>query len=143
MSKKGDNPMNYAYSFADALRQQFDFNQIFATQRRNLEALSTANQMMIEGAQAISRRNTEILRENMDQALRASRELFNGGSPDVNMTKQAELARDMFETTLSNIRETTEMATKSGFEAFDVLNKRAAESMEEIGQTSPKTAKKK
>lgn len=135
--------MNATNAFSDAFRQQFDFNQLFATQRRNLEAFSAANQVIVEGAQAITRRNAEILRENMESLLSTSREMFTGGSPENNIGRQTEIAREMLENSLATMREATEMATKSGFEAFDVLNKRAAESLEELGQSAGNAKRKK
>src|ERR1700733_10547022 len=117
--------MNYNYTnpFADMFKNTFDFNQIFSTQRRNIEALSAANQAVVEGAQAISRRQAEVIREHVEESLKASKDLLTSGTPETNMNKQADFAKGIFESTLSNLREITEMATKSGFEAFDVLNK--------------------
>jgi phasin family protein len=135
--------MSYTNPFADLFKSSFDFNQVFSTQRRNLEALSAANQAVVEGAQAISRRQAEVLRANVENVLKVSKEVMTGGTPDVSVTRQADLARALFENTLSNLREVTETVTKSGFEAFDVLNKRVAESLEELSTTSATTTSKK
>lgn len=136
--------MSYNFAFTDMFKNAVDFNQLFSTQRRNIEAFSAANQVVVEGAQAISRRQAEVIRDNVENALKASKDLFTTGTPETNLTKQADFAKEIFETTLSNLREITEMATKSGFEAFDVLNKRAAETLEEVSSAAPaKAAKKK
>lgn len=129
--------------FADMFKNAFDYNQLFATQRRNIEAFSAANQVMVEGAQAISRRHAEVVRANVENMLRASKEFMSGGAPEANMARQADFAKAIFENSLSNLREITEMATKSGFEAFDVLNKRAAESLDEISANTATTEKRK
>jgi phasin family protein len=126
--------MNPNFAFTDMFKNSFDFNQLFSTQRRNIEALSAANQAVVEGAQAISRRQAEVIRDGVEGMLNASKGLMTGGTPDLG--KQAELAKDIFENALSNLREITETVTKSGFEAFDVLNKRAAESIDEISKAS-------
>lgn len=135
--------MNFSNPFADMFKNTLDFNQIFSTQRRNIEALSAANQVVVEGAQAISRRQAEVIRDNVESMLKASKELLTSGSPETNMTKQADFAKTVFESALSNLREITEMATKSSFEAFDVLNQRAAETMEEVSAASGKTSSSK
>ena len=135
--------MNYTNAFSDMFKNMVDFNQIFSTQRRNIEAFSAANQAVVEGAQAVSRRGAEVMRDNVESALKASKDMMTGGSPEASLSKQADYTRSFFETTLSNLREMGEMITKSSFEAFDVLNRRAAESMEEIGKASAATAKKK
>lgn len=137
--------MNYKNAFSDMFKSAMDFNQLFSTQRRNIEALSAANQVVVESAQAITRRQAEVLRTNVEDALKASKDLMTSGTPETNMNKQADLAKSFFETSLQNLREITEMATKSGFEAFDVLNRRAAETLEEMGKAtgSQPQAKKK
>jgi phasin family protein len=130
-------------AFADLFKSALDLNQLFSTQRRNIEALSAANQVVVEGAQAISRRQAEVIRSNVEDVLKASKDLLTSGTPESNLSKQSEFAKTIFESTLSNLREITEMATKSGFEAFDVLNKRAAETLEEISKASPTSGAKK
>ena len=128
--------MNFNNAFTDMFKNTLDFNQMFSTQRRNIEALSAANQVVVEGVQAISRRQAEVMRSNVEDSLKASKDLMTSGTPETNMTKQADFAKSFFETSLQNLREITEMATKSGFEAFDVLNRRAAETLEEMSKAT-------
>lgn len=128
--------MTNTYNFADYYRNMFDYNQLFAMQRRNLEALTSAYQIMVEGAQAAGRRNAEVARDNAEQVLKASREAFSGGAPEANVSRQAECSRNIVENTFSCLRETSETMTKCGFEAFDVLNRRAAESLEELSKAA-------
>jgi phasin family protein len=135
------NPYSNPYAFAEIFKQSFDMNQLFATQRRNIEALSAANQAIVEGAQAVSRRQAEAVRENVEKVLSASREMFNGGSPEAGLTRQAELTKTVFENALNNVREVTEMLTKSSFEAFDVLTERANKSIEELSKSAPSKKK--
>ena len=54
------------------------------------------------------------------------------GSPEINTTKQVEFAKTLFESSLNNLREVGELVTKSGFEVFDVLNRRASQTLEEF-----------
>ena len=115
-----------------------DFNQVFSMQRRNMEAFSAANQAVTEGVQAASRRQAEVAREGVEQFLKASKDLFTGSSPEMSAAKQVDFAKNMFEATLNNMREVSEMFTKSSYEAFDVLNKRAAENMDEMAKFAPK-----
>lgn len=135
--------MSYNYAFADFFKNSFDFNQLFSTQRRNIEAISAANQVFVEGAQAISRVQADAIRSNVENVLKASKDILSSGTPETNIAKQADLTKSIFESSLANLREITEMVTKSGFEAFEVLNKRTAESLEEISKASGSAAKKK
>lgn len=128
--------MSYNQAFADMFKNSMDFNQLFSTGRRNMEALSAANQVVVESAQAITRRQAEVARANIDNALKVSKDLMTSGTPENAISKQSDLMKAFFENTLTNLREVSELVTKSSFEAFDVLNRRTAESLEEISSAS-------
>ncbi len=74
--------------------------------------------------------------------LKTSKDVFSGKPPEVNLAKQTELAKSIFENAVSNLREMTEMVTKCSFEAFEVLNKRASETMNEVSKTAHMNKKK-
>ena len=137
--------MSYNFALKDLFKNNFDFSTVVDIQRRNLEALSAATQTAVAGVQAVSRHQAEVVRTNVEGALKASKDLITSGTPESNLTKQADFAKSIFENTLSNLREISEMVTKSSFEAFDVLNKQAAENLETITKASgtQTTSKKK
>jgi phasin family protein len=62
----------------------------------------------------------------------------NGGSPEDRFAKQAEYSKHAIEKGLSNAKELTELVTKSNTEAFNVLNKRVTESLDEVRQLATK-----
>lgn len=128
--------------WTDAKTPSFDYNSFLTIGRRNMEAASSANQTIVEGAQAVSRRQAELARTNVEQMLRTAKDLLGNGSPEINTTKQVALAKDLFESSLNNLREVSEMFTRLSFEAFDIINKRAAESLDEISSASKTAAKK-
>ena len=109
-----------------------DVDSILATQRKNIEAVPAANQLAIEGLQAVLRRQAEILRQTLEEAGSAATEVIAAGSPEDKAAKQAELVKAAFERSLSNIRELSEMVAKSNTEAADVLAKRVSESLDEV-----------
>lgn len=131
------NPFaDFQKAFTDTKVPSFNYNQFFAIQRRNVEALSTANQLFAEGVQAVSRRHAEMARENVQEVLNNAKDMMTGGSPEINTAKQTELAKQIFQKSLSNMREASELFTKSSFEAFELLNKRASDSIEELQKTA-------
>lgn len=149
--------MAYQNPFADMMKQfsefkapsfaampNFDMNQIVACGRKNAEACSAAGQAVAESCQAIARRQAELARAQVEKTLKTCKDMLVNGSPEINTSKQVELAKSMFESSLNNLREVGELATKSCFEAFDVLNRRASESIEEITDTvTPASTSKK
>jgi phasin family protein len=111
-----------------------DMSSILESQRKNVEALTSANKQALEGVQAVVARQSEILRETMEEASTAVTELSSAGSPTQMAAKQGELIKQAFEKALANMRELTEMTAKSNTEAFNTLKDRNSEIVAEIKQ---------
>ena len=103
-----------------------------ACQRRNIEALTQANQLTVEAVQAVARRQIEIARQTLEDMSALLRDLAQPASTEDRIAKNTEYAKQMLEKSLSNGREITLLATKAGTEAADVLRRRACEGLDEI-----------
>jgi phasin family protein len=111
----------------------FDMDAIMAAQRKNIEALTAANQAAVQGMQAVAQRQAEILSQAMNEVSSIAQQLAGSASnPQEMTTKQAELARKGFEQALANMRELAEMVSKSNTETFAIINKRVTESLQEL-----------
>ena len=121
----------------------FDAKAMADSQRKTVEAFTAVNRVAYEGGQAIAQRQTEIVREAVDEAMKAMKELASA-TPEDRFAKQTELAKESYEATLANIRELTEMASKANQEALDVINARVTEVLDEMRSAAKvQTAKKK
>jgi phasin family protein len=109
-----------------------DFSEIIASQQKNLEALTAANQTAIAGIQAIAARQAEIMQQTMTATASAAQDLVKSGSPQIAASKQAELVKTTFEKALADMTEIAEMVAKSNSEAGSAINKRISESLEEV-----------
>ena len=118
--------------FAEFKIPGFDMQSLVATQRRNIEAVQTANQLAVEGVQAVMRRQTEIIKSMVEESSTVLRDLMAQGAPQEKIAQQADLVKTAFEKALGNLRELTEMVAKSNTEAADVLAKRIGESLTEL-----------
>lgn len=130
-------------NFADVKTPAFDVNKFVQAGRRNFEAANEASQTAAENAQAIARRQAELARGQVESVLKGSKDMLVSGSPEINTSKQIELAREVMEGSLNNLREISEMVTKSGFELFDVFNRRATEQLDEFTHEAKPASKKK
>jgi phasin family protein len=110
----------------------FDVEGFVASQRKNVEALTAANQVAFEGVQALVRRQAEIVRENVEELTKITRELTAAGSPEDKLAKQTQLAKEAFENALGHVRELTGLVQKSSSQAVDVLSKRVADNLDEV-----------
>jgi phasin family protein len=117
---------------ADFRFHPFDFEAAMAAQRRNVEALSQASQLAVEGVQAVTRRQIEITRQALDDVSALMRDLAQPASNEERIAKNTEYAKQMLEKSIAHSRELVQLATKAGTEAADVLRKRATESLDEL-----------
>jgi phasin family protein len=115
-----------------------DVDSIVASQKKNLEALTSANRVAIEGMQAVVKRQAEILQETMNEASKAVDALSKAGSPPDVAAKQAELTKDAFERALSNMKELAEMVAKSNQDATSTINSRISASLDEMKEVALK-----
>jgi phasin family protein len=109
-----------------------DMDTIMSTQRKNIEALTKANQLAIEGLQTVARRQAEILRGGFEEASALMRDLMQSQTPEDRVSRQADAAKKSLERALSSARELAEIVAKAGNEAFDVLHHRMGESLDEV-----------
>ena len=118
--------------FADFRYPPLNADAVWAAQRRNIEALSQANQLAVEGVQALARRQFEMTRQGIEEFSALLRDLSQPVSPEERLSKNTEYAKQMLEKGVNHTREIAMMASKAGTEAAEVLHKRATESLDEI-----------
>jgi phasin family protein len=118
--------------FGEFKMNGFDFEAVLAGQRRNIEAFTAANQAALDGFQTLAKRQAEMVRQTVDEANKAVKEMLAAGSPEEKATRQAELTKAAFERAVANTRELTELVARSQSQAIDLLNKRVAEGLDEV-----------
>lgn len=140
------NPMSFFETdlsklITDMKMPGVDVETVLASQRKNIDAVTEANRLAMEGMQTVMRRQAEILRTMLDEMSSASQELMASSAPEDKVVKQTELLQAQFEKVLSNMRELTELVAKSNNECAEVLTKRFSESLSELRE-QVETAKK-
>ena len=129
--------------FSDFKTPMFDFNNLANQGRRNVETMVTVGQLFTETAQVIGRRQAEAAREHVEHFIKASKDMLSGNAPELSASKQADYAKTSMENAVSNMREMAELASKASTEAFQVMNRRMTENMEELNRTATATTKRK
>ena len=132
----GKNPffpdVDLTKEMADFRLPTVDVEAVVAAQRKNIEALTQANQLAVEGVQAVARRQVEIARQAVEEYTSFFRELSTPVAPEDRLAKQVDVVKGAMEKGLANARELTELATKANTEAFNVINKRFTEGLDEV-----------
>lgn len=125
---------------SNAKAPTIDFKAISEIQRRNTEALTEATQLLNESVQVAARRYVESAQANMGEVLKATKEIIAAKSPEEGASQNNELAKSLFESSLSNASELMEVMSKSSMEAVDILNKRASKAIAEASELSEQVA---
>ena len=105
---------------------------LLAAHRRNVEGLSAANRVALEGAQTVARRHLEIMQQTMAELTEQVRELASPDTPQAKAARQADLLKRSYERAVSNMRELSDLIQRSNGEALTLLNQRFTEALDEV-----------
>lgn len=132
--------------FSKALEQyqsmSFDMKSLMDTQKKNMEALSKAQQLTIENLQAIAQKQSELVSQMVEDNSAFAKDIMTEGSPEEKIAKNAKLFKSMYERSVKNMKEISSMITKTNDDATDLINKRVTATMSEIESSLGKTQKK-
>jgi phasin family protein len=109
-----------------------DADAVLAAHKRNLEALTAANRVALEGAQAVARRHMEIMQSTMAGLTETLKDLTATTTPASRAAKQADLLKQAYEDAVTNTRELGDLIQKSNTEAMNKLNARFSEALTEM-----------
>lgn len=118
-----------------------DMEAMTEAYRKNLDVVAAVTRASNEGMQAVVRRQTEIVKETLEQIRVATSELAAAKDPAEAGNRQAEIARKAFEKAFANMKELAELMTKSNNESLEIIRTRMNEGLHELesilGKQSP------
>jgi phasin family protein len=118
-------------AFGDFRLPGLDVEAIVAIQRKNLEALTQANQLAVEGVRALAQRQAEIAQQAFAGASALFQAWTQPGAPEERLAKNADVAKQAFEKGLADARELSELTAKASTDVFSVITKRVSEGFDE------------
>jgi phasin family protein len=111
--------------FAEMAKQinlpKIDYDAFLNIHRKNIEAMQQSAAVLSEGGRAVLAKQQEILAEVGREARQLIADFKPGGSPREVATKQAELAKRVFEATVKNTRDIVELIQRSSSEAPKII----------------------
>lgn len=110
----------------------FDIQSLMETQRKNIQAITEAQQIAIENFQAITQRQTEMLSQIVEENSKIATQIMGEGTPEEKIAKQADLFKGLYERSVKNINDLAEMVSNGNQEASKIINKRVSASITEI-----------
>jgi phasin family protein len=109
-----------------------DADALMRAYQRNIEALSAANRIALEGAQAVAKRHMEIMQQTMAELTETMKALAGNEGPQEKAAKQAELLKAAYEKAVTNTRELGDLIQRANGEALGALNQRVSEAIDEM-----------
>ena len=118
-----------------------DIEALMSAQKRNLEAMTAANRIALEGAQAVAKRHMQIMQQAMTEMTDAVRAATGAGAPQVKAAQQAEMLKRSYEHAVANTKELADLIQNANSEALSLLNHRFTEAMDEVKELMAKSGK--
>jgi phasin family protein len=101
----------------------FDTETLIAAQQRNIDALASASQIVVDGVKTIAQRQGEMMQSSVDQLMSASHDVLALKATDLQPADQFAKAKAQYEAAVNNAKELAEIAIKAQGEAVAVLSK--------------------
>jgi phasin family protein len=106
---------------------------LFASQRKNVEAMMQANWAAIVGAQAIWLRQLDFIQEAVNGLATLVGDITRRPGPlNERFAKHAEYSKQALDRSLANARELTELATEAANESMNTVSQRFYEGLGEM-----------
>lgn len=110
-----------------------DMDTVVASQKKNVEALVAANRTVVEGVQAVMKRQAEMMQEAMAEMTKAVETMSKSAtSPKDLVAAQVDLVKSGLERTFSSLQEIAQMVSKSQTDASSQINARITASLDEL-----------
>lgn len=106
-----------------------DFSHATESAKRHTKAVTSANQIASESAQALMRRYAEAAQHQINESLKLLQDVTTASSPEEAVARHQEFVRDTVENNIANTKEIIDMASKSAMEMFNSVSSKISEDM--------------
>lgn len=103
-----------------------------AAHRKNAAAWTGASQVMVDCLQLLAQRQAELFKTTIDNYSKVTGSVLAGTSSEEKATNQAATTRHAYVSTVSHLRELSDIAVKANVTAVDMLNARITEAFDEL-----------
>lgn len=108
-----------------------DMKALVEGQRKNLEAMKEATQILAVGASDVAKKQAEIVRTAVQQAVSVAGDIKMGDVTSAAKAQQ-EFVKQAFEAGLNNARELAEIVSRSSQDAYQTIEQRVKENVEQL-----------
>ncbi len=111
---------------------QLDIEAAFALQRKNMEAFTAVSQAAYENMQALWHRQTETIRQMMEELTQTFQAMTSAPNPEDKALKHAEASKAAMDRYIATLRDTTDTFAKCNNQTLETVSARMNESLNEM-----------
>ena len=116
------------------------FDVLFTQQQKNVETFFKAQAALVDGVQTVYQRQVALFQQSISEATTLLQSLMAEKDRKAGVEKQVDASKKAFEKMIAEAKELGNVVSKSQTEAFQLLNDRAVEQVEEIKAAYEKVA---
>ena len=102
------------------------------TGRKNFAAFTTASTAAVESIKSIAQRQGDMFRAAMEDFSKHGSDVLSAATVEEKAAKQIDFAKKSYELAIANVKELTELYSKSQADAFATLSGRVSELTDEV-----------
>lgn len=110
----------------------FDTATLLESQRKNVQAFAEIQKKALEGLQAAAQKQGELVSQMAQDNSALAHEIMNEGTPEQKIARQTDIAKKVYEKSISGMKEIGEILTKSNQGVTDIINKRVSATLTEV-----------
>jgi phasin family protein len=118
---KSENPTNNAFNFSENMA--------------NVEEFASLHKLSLENAQAMLRRQAEIIQKHAGDLYKLMQNAVSSASPEAVMSMQADYIHSTFDSLVSDFKELSEMCSKAHIESFEAVSDKISQQMKKAKKT--------
>ncbi|MFO1188484.1 MAG: phasin family protein [Alphaproteobacteria bacterium] len=130
--------MDFTKIMGDFRVPQIDPGVFMSIQKKNLDALTAANQIAFDSLRATAKRQSEIVTLNVEAFSSATHSITGAKTFEDQAAAQATFLKDAFERSLSQARELAEIFTDTANKVTDVVKARIVDAISEASEIGVK-----
>jgi phasin family protein len=104
----------------------------FADNMKNVESFADMHKLSMENAQAMLRRQAEIIQKHATDVYSLMQNMVSAANPESAMSLQANYVHEAFDSLVADFKELTEMHSKAHLEAFENASAKVSEHMHKM-----------
>ena len=111
----------------------FKMDTLFEVQRKNADAVVSANYVVLDGLNRLAQRQGELFAATVNDYTKVTRDLFAGASLEEKSSSQVGAVRDVYASSVSSLRELSDIAVNTNVTVAEILTTRVREAFDEFG----------